>query len=107
MCTKSSFKMRGDYLYLKSCICQKLHLITFSLRSLRFIKIFIMKKCLYAFFAIFLIMLLSTSCKNKPIRLFAGTYTETGHKGLYIFDLRPEAGSFKLLSEAVSYTHLR
>ena len=59
-----------------------------------------MKKSLNAVCAIFLIMLISTSCKNKPIRLFAGTYTETGQKGLYFFDLNPEAGTFRLLSEA-------
>jgi len=59
-----------------------------------------MKKTNQLFFVFFLIMLTLTSCHNQPIRLFAGTYTETGQKGLYIFDLRPEAGSFKLLSEA-------
>ena len=52
------------------------------------------------YFVFFLIMLTLTSCQNKPIRLFAGTYTETGQKGLYLFDLNPEAGTIRLLSEA-------
>lgn len=45
-------------------------------------------------------MMFSTSCNSQPIRLFAGRYTETGGKGLYIFDLNREEGTFKLLSEA-------
>ncbi len=32
--------------------------------------------------------------------LFAGTYTEKGEKGLYLFDLNRGQGTFKLLSEA-------
>ena len=59
-----------------------------------------MKKFNLLFFVFFLIMLTLTSCQNQPIRLFAGTYTETGQKGLYLFDLTREAGTFKLLSEA-------
>jgi 6-phosphogluconolactonase len=45
-------------------------------------------------------MLLSTSCKNQTIRLFAGTIAEAGQKGLYLFDLNPVQGTFKLLSNA-------
>ena len=45
-------------------------------------------------------MLFSTSGYCQAIRLFAGTYTETGEKGLYLFDLNREAGTFKLVSEA-------
>jgi 6-phosphogluconolactonase len=59
-----------------------------------------MKKFIYAICTIFFTMSILTSCSNKPIRLFAGTYTETGQKGLYLFDLSPEAGTFRLLSEA-------
>jgi 6-phosphogluconolactonase len=59
-----------------------------------------MKKTSQLFFVFFLIMLTLTSCHNQPIQLFAGTYTETGQKGLYLFDLNPEAGTFRLLSEA-------
>jgi 6-phosphogluconolactonase len=59
-----------------------------------------MKKSFSIICAIFLLMLTLTSCHNQPIRLFAGTYTESGQKGLYLFDLNPEAGTFKLLSEA-------
>jgi 6-phosphogluconolactonase len=58
-----------------------------------------MKRFLNAVSAVFLVMLILTSCSNQPIRLFAGTYTETGQKGLYLFDLNPETGAFKLLSE--------
>jgi 6-phosphogluconolactonase len=59
-----------------------------------------MKRTIQLFFLFFLIMLTLISCHNKPIRLFAGTYTETGQKGLYLFDLNSKAGAFKLLSEA-------
>jgi 6-phosphogluconolactonase len=59
-----------------------------------------MKKTNQLYFVFFLIMLTLASCHNRPIRLFAGTYTEAGQKGLYLFDLNPEAGTFRLLSEA-------
>ncbi len=59
-----------------------------------------MKKFNLFFWTINLIMMLSNSCYSQTIRLFAGTYTETGEKGLYLFDLDREAGTFKLLSEA-------
>ncbi len=42
----------------------------------------------------------STSCYSQSIRLFAGKYTKTGEKGLYVFDVNREEGSFKLLSAA-------
>ncbi|MGD0755088.1 MAG: lactonase family protein [Bacteroidales bacterium] len=58
-----------------------------------------MKKIIYAVSAIILIMMFSNSCNGQTIRLFAGRYTETGGKGLFIFDLNCEAGTFKLLSE--------
>jgi 6-phosphogluconolactonase len=59
-----------------------------------------MKKIFISLYAIFLIMTISGSCYSQPIRLFAGTYTEKGEKGLYLFDLNREQGTFKLLSEA-------
>jgi 6-phosphogluconolactonase len=59
-----------------------------------------MKKAINIFCAITLMMLLSTSGYCQTIRLFAGTYTETGQKGLYLLDLNREAGTFKLVSEA-------
>lgn len=37
---------------------------------------------------------------SQAVRLFAGRYTETGGKGLFVFDLNKETGTFKLLSEA-------
>jgi 6-phosphogluconolactonase len=58
-----------------------------------------MKKTINIFCAIALIMMFSNSCYGQTIRLFAGRYTETGGKGLFIFDLNCEAGTFKLLSE--------
>ena len=45
-------------------------------------------------------MIFSNSCWGQTIRLFAGRYTEDGGKGLYVFDLNREEGTFKLLSEA-------
>ena len=59
-----------------------------------------MKKNILIICSIFLITMFSTSCYSQSIRLFAGKYTETGEKGLYLFDLNREEGSFKLLSEA-------
>jgi 6-phosphogluconolactonase len=49
---------------------------------------------------IIIIMIFSNSCWGQNIRLFAGRYTEDGGKGLYVFDLNREEGTFKLLSEA-------
>jgi 6-phosphogluconolactonase len=50
--------------------------------------------------SIFVIMLSSCSLKNRPVRLFTGTYTKSGEKGLFIFDLDREEGTFKLVSES-------
>jgi 6-phosphogluconolactonase len=47
-----------------------------------------------------IIMLFAVSGYGQTIRLFAGRYTEEGGKGLFVFDLNREAGTFKLLSEA-------
>ena len=59
-----------------------------------------MKKIIYSISAIILIMMFSTSTYSQSIRLFAGRYTDTGGKGLFVFDLNREKGTFKLLSEA-------
>lgn len=59
-----------------------------------------MKKFVSIINLILFIMILSSSCKNETIRLFTGTYTEGGRKGLYIFDLNREEGVFKLISES-------
>lgn len=59
-----------------------------------------MKKNIIIICSIFLITMFSTSCFSQSIRLFAGKYTGTGEKGLYVFDLNREEGSFKLISEA-------
>jgi 6-phosphogluconolactonase len=59
-----------------------------------------MKKTLNLICALTIIMMSSTSGYGQPIRLFAGTYTEKGEKGMYLFDLNREQGTFKLLSEA-------
>ena len=59
-----------------------------------------MKKTTIIVGAITLFLLFSGSCSCQPIRLFAGRYTETGGKGLFVFDLNRKAGTFKLLSES-------
>ncbi|MCX6255343.1 MAG: lactonase family protein [Bacteroidia bacterium] len=59
-----------------------------------------MKKANLFIYMIFLIMIFATSCRSQPIRLFAGKYTEAGEKGLCLFDLNREEGTFKLLSES-------
>jgi len=59
-----------------------------------------MKKLYYNICAILLFVLFSAASFGQPIRLFAGTYTEQGQKGFFVFDLNREAGDFKVLSEA-------
>ena len=59
-----------------------------------------MKKYINIICTIFLFILLSASSYCQAIRLFAGRYTEDGGKGLFVFDLNREEGTFKLLSEA-------
>ena len=59
-----------------------------------------MKKLNLFIYSIFLIMMFSSSCNSQPIRLFTGKYTEAGEKGLYLFDLNREEGTFKLVSES-------
>ena len=59
-----------------------------------------MKKIFNLICALALIIMSSTSGYGQPIRLFAGTYTEKGEKGMYLFDLNREQGTFKLLAEA-------
>ncbi len=59
-----------------------------------------MKKYLSSILVTILIILTSVSSFSQPIRLFAGRYTDTGGKGLYLFDLNRESGTFKDLTEA-------
>lgn len=59
-----------------------------------------MKKLYFTISAIFLFALLSSTSFGQTLRLFAGTYTEHGQKGFFVFDLNREAGTFKVLSEA-------
>lgn len=65
----------------------------------------VMKKIIYTTSAIILVMLFSNSCYSQAIRLFAGRYTETGQKGLFLFDLNRQEGTFKLLSESDAGTN--
>ena len=57
-----------------------------------------MKKSTLFICIILVILLSSLSISSAQIRLFTGTYTEGTQKGLFIFDLDAEAGTFKLLS---------
>jgi 6-phosphogluconolactonase len=59
-----------------------------------------MKKFLIPVLILILTVSTSVSSFSQPIRLFAGRYTETGGKGLYLLDLNREAGTFKELSVA-------
>jgi len=45
-------------------------------------------------------MIFSSSSNGQPVRLFVGTYTEAGEKGLYLFDLNREEGTFKVISSS-------
>jgi 6-phosphogluconolactonase len=58
-----------------------------------------MKKIIITICTIICLIAFLESCSNEPVRLFAGTYTEAGEKGLYIFDLNLEKGTFNLLSQ--------
>ncbi|MEI6049152.1 MAG: lactonase family protein [Bacteroidota bacterium] len=64
-----------------------------------------MKKISLFINLILLIMMFSAPGNSQPIRLYAGTYTENGQKGLSLFDLNRDEGSFKLLSESDAGTN--
>lgn len=57
-----------------------------------------MKKICLIF--LFVILMIPVRSYGQAVRLIAGRYTETGGKGLFVFDLNKETGTFKLLSEA-------
>jgi len=59
-----------------------------------------MKKSIMLIYSIIIVMMFSSSTYCQPIRLFAGTYTEAGEKGLYLFDLNREEGTFKVISSS-------
>ncbi len=59
-----------------------------------------MKKSYLFVYPIFLVMIVLTSCKSKPVRLITGSYTEETSNGFNIFDLNPEKGTFNLLSSS-------
>jgi 6-phosphogluconolactonase len=58
-----------------------------------------MKKNILIICAILVFILSSFLPSNDPIRLFVGTYTEGQGKGLFVFDLTRETGTFKMISE--------
>jgi 6-phosphogluconolactonase len=58
-----------------------------------------MKKFLLPVLVFVLIIITSLASFSQPIRLFAGRYTDSGGKGLYLFDLNRESGTFKELAE--------
>jgi 6-phosphogluconolactonase len=58
-----------------------------------------MKKFNLFLYTIFFLFGFSSTCNSQIIRLFTGTFTEAGEKGLYLFDLNREEGTFKLVSE--------
>jgi len=64
-----------------------------------------MKKINFIIYTILLSIIFSSSCNSQPIRLFAGKYTEAGEKGLYLFDLNLEEGTFKVISESDAGTN--
>jgi 6-phosphogluconolactonase len=59
-----------------------------------------MKKNLIQICTLGLILMISASCMSQSIQLFAGRYTENGGKGIFLLDLNPEAGTFRLVSDA-------
>jgi len=59
-----------------------------------------MKRIVNLIIALLPLLISASSCQEKTIRLLATRYNEAGEKGLVVFDLNREAGSFKVLSEA-------
>lgn len=59
-----------------------------------------MKKFSILICATVTLMVLASSCSSQSIRLFVGKYTKAGEKGLYLFDLNREDGTFKVLTES-------
>lgn len=57
-----------------------------------------MKKIRLIIYALIPVILLSSSCKNDSIRLFASKYAEPGDTGLFVLDLNLKKGTFNLLS---------
>jgi 6-phosphogluconolactonase len=46
------------------------------------------------------IMILTASCNSQPVRMFAGSFTDSIDKGFTIFDLYPDKGTFNVISES-------
>jgi 6-phosphogluconolactonase len=59
-----------------------------------------MNKNINLIYVLILFMMFLTACHSKNTRLFASKLSETGEKGLFVFDLNLESGTFKLLSGA-------
>ncbi len=59
-----------------------------------------MKKRALVICSIIIVMMSSFSLPDEPIRLIAGTYTEQGGNGLFIFNVNGEEGTFSLVSES-------
>jgi 6-phosphogluconolactonase len=57
-----------------------------------------MKKITLIMYAMFSLIMFSSSCKKEVVRLFVSTYAEPGQKGLFVFDLNCKEGTFNLLS---------
>jgi 6-phosphogluconolactonase len=59
-----------------------------------------MKKTAGILIALLSVTMALTSCQTKPVRLFASGYNPSGEKGLAVYDLNMEKGTFKKLSES-------
>ena len=59
-----------------------------------------MKKFNLLYYALFLIMIFSSSCNKEPIRLFVGGFAKPGEKGLSVFEFDKGSGNLKLISES-------
>ena len=59
-----------------------------------------MKKNILIIYTIFLIMMISSSCKREPVRLFVGGFTKPGEKGMSVFEFNKRSGNLKLISES-------
>jgi 6-phosphogluconolactonase len=57
-----------------------------------------MKNITYSLLTMFLIIMMSCTEKMETTKIFVGGYTETGEKGLSLFNLNQEKGTLNLLS---------
>lgn len=59
-----------------------------------------MKRCFFKVLTLVFLAAALISCKPREMKLLAGTYADKGSKGVYLLDVNPSKGIFKILSDA-------